>query len=114
MADKLTTVAQAICRSGKFECGQGTCALLCMDQLSSPRDGVHGCHHAVRIHGDLAGKILAALDALPAKPDSNLLRVARNLLALAETKWGNTNEDASEIFSESRQVIDRAALGSAS
>ena len=50
-------VARAICQSGKFETGEGTCALLCMDQLGSPRK--KGCCHSARVHGKLADAILS-------------------------------------------------------
>lgn len=52
-------VARAICQSGKFETGEGTCALLCMDQLGSPRK--KGCCHSARVHGKLANSILSLL-----------------------------------------------------
>ena len=52
-------VAWAICQSGKFETGEGTCALLCMDQLGSPRK--KGCCHSARVHGKLADAILSLL-----------------------------------------------------
>lgn len=52
-------VARAICQSGKFETGEGTCALLCMDQLGSPRK--KGCCHSARVHGKLADAILSLL-----------------------------------------------------
>lgn len=57
-------VARAICQSGKFETGEGTCALLCMDQLGSPRK--KGCCHSARVHGKLADAILSLLR--PAEP----------------------------------------------
>ena len=57
-------VARAICQSGKFETGEGTCALLCMDQLGSPRK--KGCCHSARVHGKLADSILSLLR--PAEP----------------------------------------------
>ena len=53
--------AKAICRSGKFETGQGTCTLLCMQFLGDPRK--NGCPNALRIHGKLA---LDVLDCWPA------------------------------------------------
>lgn len=52
-------VAQAICKSGKFETGQGTCAVLCMDQLGDVRK--KGCGHCSRVHGKLADAILSLL-----------------------------------------------------
>lgn len=57
-------VARAICQTGKFETGEGTCALLCMDQLGSPRK--KGCCHSARVHGKLADSILSLLR--PAEP----------------------------------------------
>lgn len=58
--DPKTTVSMALCRSGKFETGHGTCSLICMDQLGDPRGW--GCRHAHRVHGDLAAKILNSLE----------------------------------------------------
>lgn len=57
--DDLEKVSRAICQSGKFETGQGTCALICMDQLGSARK--KPCPHASRIHGKLADDILGAI-----------------------------------------------------
>lgn len=57
-------VARAICESGKFETGEGTCSLLCMDQLGSVRK--NGCSHLTRVHGNLADTILSLLR--PAEP----------------------------------------------
>lgn len=50
--------AKAICKSGRFETGQGTCSLLCMDQLGSSRQD---CRHAARLHGELAKSIIKAM-----------------------------------------------------
>ena len=52
-------ICQAICKSGKFESGQGTCAPLCMDQLGEAR---RKCPHIGIVHGVLADKILQAID----------------------------------------------------
>lgn len=60
----LQQVCKTLCRSGKFETGQGTCALLCMGELGDPRK--KGCVYAGRIHHDLAEQILASI-----KPKSN-------------------------------------------
>jgi len=59
MASELHTVCLVICRSGKFETGQGTCSLICMDQLGDPRK--KGCAHVIEIHESLAKKIIDAL-----------------------------------------------------
>ena len=57
-------VARALCESGKFETGEGTCSLLCMDQLGSVRK--KGCNHLTRVHGKLVDSILSLLR--PAEP----------------------------------------------
>jgi len=49
--------ARAICRSGKFESGQGTCSLLCMEALGDVRKS--GCSRSTRLHGSLARAVLA-------------------------------------------------------
>lgn len=56
-------VCLVLCRSGKFETGQGTCALICMDQLGNPRK--NGCHHAMKVHKDLAYTIVKAVGLKP-------------------------------------------------
>lgn len=53
----IENAARKICQSGKFETGQGTCAVLCMDQLGDVRK--KGCGHCVRVHGKLAEQILS-------------------------------------------------------
>lgn len=59
--DRVEIITRAICKSRKFECGQGTCALICMDQLGDVR--AHGCRHHQRLHAELATQIVDALDA---------------------------------------------------
>lgn len=49
-------LALALCKSGKFDTGQGTCALVCMDQLGDPRKS--GCSHCITVHGALADAIM--------------------------------------------------------
>lgn len=51
-------VTKAICKSGRFETGQGTCALLCMDQLGDAR---RNCPHSGRLHGELAKACIKAM-----------------------------------------------------
>lgn len=58
-------IAKAICKSGKFETGNGTCALTCMDQLGDARQN---CRHAERIHDKLAEQIASAIAAWNARP----------------------------------------------
>lgn len=45
---------------------------------------------------------------IAAAPD--LLRVACNLLALAEIKWGNLDEGVNELFADARAAIAKATL----
>ncbi len=54
----LEAVTQAICKSGKFETGEGTCAFVCMDQLGDARQGL--CSHALGIHNKLAKDVITA------------------------------------------------------
>lgn len=54
-----TRLCRVICKSGKFETGQGTCALLCMDQLGDARTK---CPHVLTIHGKLADKIITEFE----------------------------------------------------
>ncbi len=61
-ADAIERVCRALCQSGRFETGEGTCAFICMDQLGSARGGPHGCHHASRVHSRLAREVLAAAE----------------------------------------------------
>ena len=49
-------IAISICQSGQFETGQGTCALICMNQLGAPRN--KGCCHTKTVHKRLAARIL--------------------------------------------------------
>jgi len=57
MTKNLEPIARAICKSGKFETGQGTCAAICMEQLGDAR---RQCSHAARVHGKLAERIYDA------------------------------------------------------
>lgn len=57
MAMTVEELASKLCRSGKFETGQGTCALVCMDQLGDPRNS--GCHHVMRVFEKIAKGIIA-------------------------------------------------------
>jgi hypothetical protein len=43
---KLEASAHELCQSRKFETGQGTCALICMENIN-PR--AFGCPHALRV-----------------------------------------------------------------
>lgn len=52
-------ICRVLCKSGKFETGQGTCAALCMGQLGEAR---RDCMHVKQVHGKLAEAIVVALD----------------------------------------------------
>ncbi len=54
----LEAVTQAICKSGKLETGEGTCAFVCMDQLGDARQGP--CSHALMIHNNMAKDVITA------------------------------------------------------
>jgi hypothetical protein len=56
------TIAKVICKSGKFECGQGCCAPICMEALGCARQK---CAHTVRVHGKLAEQIATAIATHP-------------------------------------------------
>lgn len=59
--DPVKVISKALCQSRVFETGQGTCALVCMDQLGDARK--KGCYHAERVHDKMAIAILEALVA---------------------------------------------------
>lgn len=60
MIDRIAVITKAICKSRKFETGQGTCAMLCMSGLGDVRRS--GCAYHQQIHGDMAKQIVDALD----------------------------------------------------
>ena len=60
-AKQVERVAIALCKSGKFETGEGTCALICLGQLGDARQGP--CIHAVNVLGDLARAAIKAMKA---------------------------------------------------
>lgn len=51
-------VCRAICESRKFECGQGCCAPICMENLGVARDK---CQRCVLVHGELARAVIEAI-----------------------------------------------------
>ena len=59
--------SRALCQSGKFETGQGTCALICMGELGNARQG--GCPCKVRVHERLARLVLEAALAVQENPN---------------------------------------------
>lgn len=54
-----SVIALALCKSGKFETGEGTCAFACMSELGDARK--KGCPHHPRVHAQLAERIADAL-----------------------------------------------------
>lgn len=85
-ADRREIVARAICKSGRFETGQGTCAVLCMDQLGDVRK--KGCGHCIRVHAKLADAILAALNLgrkfIGIERDPKYFEIAQRRLSVQE------------------------------
>lgn len=59
-------IARAICKSGKFETGEGTCAFICMSQLGTAR---RNCSYASEVHGKLSALIEKELSKLKEAPD---------------------------------------------
>lgn len=59
--DAIEKICHALCQSGRFETGQGTCAALCMDQLGSARKP--RCPHETTVHGALADEIRKKLES---------------------------------------------------
>tara|TARA_R110000868_G_scaffold71029_1_gene208414 strand:- start:344 stop:529 length:186 start_codon:yes stop_codon:yes gene_type:complete len=57
--DDIAKIAEVLCKSRKFESGEGTCAMSCMDQIGVARGD---CRHRDRIFGELANDILSALE----------------------------------------------------
>jgi hypothetical protein len=51
-------IAKAICKSGRFETGEGTCALVCLDQLGDAR---RDCPHAAKVHHKFVALIETAI-----------------------------------------------------
>lgn len=51
-------VARVLCKSGKFETGEGTCAPICMSRLGDARKR---CQYIVDVHGELAKEICVQL-----------------------------------------------------
>lgn len=62
MTDLREAIARTLCRSRKFECGQGACAFLCLGHPGGDiRSQPQGCPSASRIHADLIDAVLAIL-----------------------------------------------------
>lgn len=51
--------AKTLCKSGKFETGEGCCAAICMSALGSARQN---CRYVMDVHGKLASDIVVALE----------------------------------------------------
>lgn len=61
MSKQDEAICLVLCKSGKFETGEGTCAFVCMNQLGDAR---RDCSHRREVFGELVDKILANLEAL--------------------------------------------------
>jgi hypothetical protein len=62
---KVEIVARTICRSSKFECGEGCCAPICMSALGNARQS---CAHTTTVHAKLATEIVDALSTYHMAP----------------------------------------------
>lgn len=58
---KVKKVCEVLCKSEKFETGEGTCAPICMGMLGEARKG---CAHRNAIHNSLARNIVDALETV--------------------------------------------------
>lgn len=58
MSEMVERACRVICKSGKFECGQGCCAPICMEALGEARKS---CSHVELVHGVLARAVIAAM-----------------------------------------------------
>lgn len=58
MKQEIETCTRVLCKSGKFETGEGTCALICMDQLGDARKN---CSHRMEVFGKLAQELCIQL-----------------------------------------------------
>lgn len=54
-------IASALCKSGRFETGEGTCGFICMDQLGSARR--RPCSHRKSVFLTLVRDIREAMEA---------------------------------------------------
>ena len=88
MTDKaIEAAAKVMCRSGKFETGHGTCALMCMSQLGDPRK--RGCQDALTVFGDLMRSAISAYEQA-IEPTSDMLTAGARSI-------GNTASTANHI-----------------
>ena len=55
---RIDIIAKALCKSRKFECGEGACSFICLDQLGDAR---RNCSHATDVHNSLATTIEKAI-----------------------------------------------------
>jgi hypothetical protein len=82
--DVVERVARTICKSGKFECGEGACSFICLDQLGVAREP--RCSHVVQVHGDLARAAIAAISSIPKGDEGERARELEALTPSAATK----------------------------
>jgi hypothetical protein len=59
MSPETKAACEVLCLSGKFETGEGTCALICMDLLGDARR--KRCSHMYEVHLELASAIVKAV-----------------------------------------------------
>lgn len=104
-AGEIERASIAICKSAKFETGEGTCALLCMDQLGDPRK--NGCHHATTVHKLLAESVLAALRST--QPPARAYADVENDLSVIESLAQDALDCRADRTLALRDIVNRCA-----
>ena len=89
MSKTMEQACRAICHSRKFETGEGTCALRCMEHLGCARDK---CAHVDLIHGDLARLVISAIR----EPDEEMKEAAAT--GIDSIGQGVTTGDAHKVW----------------
>ena len=86
-ADLVALMARAICKSGRLETGQGTCAAICMSQLGSAR---RSCAYVTQVHGAIADIALDTLEfaGVAVVPKEATDAMLARLHSAVETKVG--------------------------
>lgn len=107
-------VARAICKSGKFETGEGCCAPICLESLGSARDHCRRCEY---VHGDLADAALAAADAqqdtvrVPVEPTEAMEDAGRQHIAWDGFHKGEPGHQRIKMRAAYRAMIEAASAG---
>lgn len=82
----LRAACRALCQSRKFDTGQGTCALICMDQLGDARAGPHGCSHVVKVHSAMAVLTVQSYLRITLTTDDDITALYHRLYKMVQAK----------------------------